>query len=91
MEKKNQMDQKRKYYRAPVEEHNKMRMEYVGNLLREYRNETMLSRKEFAAEYGISRSLVERIENGKIVTVHSLMRYLDAIQVSPEIIFEQVS
>lgn len=84
------MDQKRKYNRHHIKEHNKMRMQYLGNLLEEYRYDTMLSRQGFSEQYDISRSLIERIETGKVVTVHSLLRYLDALQVSPEIAFAEV-
>ena len=81
---------KRRYRKAPLEAHNEMRMKYIGQLLREYRNETQLSRADFAEEYeeyGISRSLIERIENGQVVTIHSLLRYMDCLHVDPETVF----
>ena len=84
------MLQKRKYHRAIIQAHNQMRMENLGCLLKQYRYNTMLSREDFAIEYGISKCLVERIESGKNVTVHSLLRILDIYMVSPQEIFEGV-
>lgn len=81
------MQNKRTYRKAPVEAHNEMRMRYLGHLLREFRKDTQLSRVDFAEEYGISRSLIERIEDGKVVTVHSLFRYMDCLHVEPETVF----
>ena len=84
------MSQKRKYRKALIQGHNQMRLEYIGGLLREYRFDSMLSREDFASEHGISRSLLERIETGKNVTVHSLLRVCDIFQLSPEEVFEGV-
>jgi transcriptional regulator with XRE-family HTH domain len=84
------MDQKRRYKKAPLEAHNEERLSYLGLLLREYRYETMLSLEDFASEFGISRSLLERIENGSNITLHSLLRILDIFQISPAEIFEGV-
>ena len=81
------MAPKIKYRKTGIEGHNQDRMEYVGNLLKQYRNDTMLSREDFAAEYGISRSLVERIETGKNVTINSLLRLCDIFMISPEDLF----
>ena len=84
------MEVKRKYHRAPVDGLNQMRMQQIGCLLREYRFNTYLSRDDFAHEYGISRSLVERIENGKNITLNSLLRICDIFQLRPQEIFEVV-
>ena len=83
------MNQKRIYRKAQIEGHNQMRMQQIGYLLREYRYETMLSRADFE-KLGMSRSVIERIETGKIVTTNSLFRYMDLLLVSPEDIFLEV-
>ena len=84
------MLQKRKYHRAIIQGHNQMRMENLGCLLKQYRYDTMLSREDFATEYNISKCLVERIESGKNVTIHSLLRFCDIFMISPELVFEGV-
>ena len=81
------MPKKRKYNRAIILAHNLDRMEYLGSLLKQYRWDTMLSREDFAKEYGVSKCLVERIEGGKNITLHSLLRILDIYMVSPEEVF----
>lgn len=81
------MKSKRRYNKAKLEAHNQQRLEYLGMLLKEYRNETLLSRVDFAHEYGISRSLLERVELGKNVTLHSVLRICDLFMISPSEIF----
>ena len=58
-----------------------MRMEYIGSLLKLYREDTFLSRMGFALEHGICRSLIERIETGQNCNIHSYLRYMDLLQV----------
>ena len=82
------METKRKYHRAIIEAHNQMRMEQVGQLLREYRNDNRMSREEFAKEHQISKSLLERAELGKNITMHSFYRICDSVFADPKEIME---
>ena len=84
------MENKRKYSRAPFNGLSQMRMEQIGNLLREYRYDTMLSRQDFAKEYGVSSSLVERIEDGKNVQILSIFRMCDIFNISPDELFREL-
>jgi len=83
-------EKKRKYYRTPVDGLNRMRMEQIGGLLREYRYDTMLSREDFAREYGISRSLVERAERGMSVHFLTYLRLADIFHIPVWQLFEGV-
>ncbi|WP_066633120.1 helix-turn-helix domain-containing protein [Labilibacter marinus] len=80
--------QKQKYHRVHFDGLAQMRMEAIGGVIRQYRYDTMLSREDFAKEYGISRSLVERIETGKNVNILSLFRICDIFMISPEELFQ---
>lgn len=84
------MPEKRKYNRAPYDGLSQMRMEYIGGLLRQYRYDTMLSREDFAKEYGISRSVVERIETGQNVNILSLFRMCNFFGISPSELFQGI-
>ena len=76
--------------RKPIEAHNQLRMQEVGSLIREYRRNTMLSRNEFYEEYGFSKSVLERIENGKNVELHSILRLCDIFYLSPSELFYEI-
>jgi len=67
---------KRKYNKLPVEDFHKSQIEYMGALLRSFRNDTFMSRKEFADKHNFSRILIERIETGKNVNTLSVLRYI---------------
>lgn len=77
------MDQKRIYRKAPLEAHHLMVCENLGHILKQYREDYGITKAELNQQ-GFSRSLVDRIEGGRVVTVHSLLRYLDFLQVRYE-------
>ena len=81
---------KAEYKRTHIEGHNKMRLDELGGLIREYRRNTMLSRKDFAKEFDISKGILERIENGKNVEMHSILRICDILFLSPKEIFHDI-
>lgn len=64
-----------------------MRLEEIGSLIREYRRKTMISRKEFAEEFGISKGILERIEGGNNIELHSILRICDIFYLSPHELF----
>lgn len=74
------MDQKRIYRKAPLEAHHEMIFENLGHILKQYREDNGITKEELNGQ-GFSRSLIDRIESGRVVTVHSLLRYLDFLQV----------
>lgn len=82
------MPEKRKHHLAPNDGLAQMKMEYIGGLLRHYRYDTMLSREVFAKEYGVSRSLLEKIETGKNVNILSLFHMCDKFGISPSELFQ---
>jgi len=82
------METKRKYRKAILEAHNQLRMEQIGQLLREYRNDTRMSREEFAKEHQISKNVLERAETGKNITMHSFYRICDSVFADPKEIME---
>jgi len=71
------MDAKKGHKRVKVDGLNQYRMEEIGAILREYRHNTLLSRKDFAEKYSISKNVVERVELGKPVHFHSILRLCD--------------
>ena len=73
--------------RHKIEGHNQMRLEELGGLIKEYRRNTMLSRKEFAEEFGISKGILERIEVGNNIELHSILRLCDIFYLSPHELF----
>lgn len=83
------MKVKKKYNRSPIEAHNKERMRKIGDFIKEYRRD-MFSRKEFAEEHGIAKSIIERIENSQNVELHSIFRICDALEISPEELFIEI-
>ena len=84
------MSNKRKYHRAKIDSLDKNRLQNIGGLIREYRFSTLLSRQDFAKENGISKSLIERVEKGKNITLHTLFRVCDGLNISLEDIFENM-
>jgi transcriptional regulator with XRE-family HTH domain len=50
----------------------------------------MLSREDFAKEYGISKGVVERVEQGKNVNILTLFRFCDKFGISPSELFQGV-
>ena len=83
------MKVKRNYLRTPIEAHNKERMQKIGDFIKEYRRD-MYSRIEFSEEHGITKSVLERAENGQNIMFHSILRICDALQLTPEELFAEV-
>jgi DNA-binding Xre family transcriptional regulator len=50
----------------------------------------MLSRKDFSNEFGISKGVLERIENGKNIELHSILRLCDIFYLSPKELFYDI-
>lgn len=83
---------KTKYRKRPIEAHNEMRMQYIAGLLKEHRLWLGLSRLEVEEEFGISRSVLERVEspNALNISMKTLMEVADVYQVSLEELFQGV-
>ena len=67
----------KKYRKRILENHNKERLLYIGNLIKEYRYDTQLSRANFAIEYDLPKITIQNAENGKNITLNTLFRILD--------------
>lgn len=71
---------KKKYYRRPISVEEKTKLEEIGSLIYQFRLDTQLSRRDFAFEYDIPHTVLERIENGGNYHFVSLLRVLDSLQ-----------
>lgn len=72
-----------KYRKQEIPELFYKRLAYTGQLLREYRRNTGMSRLEFEEEWGISRRTIEQIETGRPISVISLYRYASCFGLEP--------
>jgi len=84
------MESKRVQKRIRIDGLNQHRLEELGSLLKYYRQNQLLSRKELENQHGISKGIIERLENGKNVTLHSLLRVMDVFMLSPQDVFEGI-
>lgn len=67
------------------------RREQIGSLLKEYRIDNLMSRDELAEEYAISRSLIERVEAGKNITLQTYFRICDILMADPVKIMDVIN
>jgi len=74
---------KTKYRKQEVPEIYHKRLAYTGQLLREYRWGSGMSRQQIEKEYGISRRTIERIERGRPISMISLYRYASCFGLEP--------
>lgn len=74
---------KTKYRKQEIPELFYKRLAYTGQLLREYRRNTGMSRLEIEEEFGISHRTVEQIETGQPISVVSLYRYASCFSLEP--------
>ena len=74
---------KNKYKKHEVPELYLKRLAYTGQLLREYRWGTGMSRRDVEEVYGISRRTIERIERGRPISMISLYRYISCFELEP--------
>ena len=81
------MKEKRHYRKASLEAHHQIVIERLGTLLKIYREDYGITKEEID-NTGISRSLIDRIERGDVVTIQSLMRYMDYLQVDYSVMGE---
>ena len=72
-----------KYRKQEIPELYHKRLEYTGQLLREYRWSNGMSRQEVEEEWGISRRTIEQIERGRPISVISLYRYASCFGLEP--------
>ena len=67
----------RKYTKHEIPPLFKKRLSFIGGLLREYRWEENLTRKEVQELAGIHYRTISRIENGDNISLVTLFRYLN--------------
>ena len=72
-----------KYRKQEIPELFYKRLSYTGQLLREYRWSTGMSRLQIEEEFGISRRTIEQIERGRPISVISLYRYASCFGLEP--------
>lgn len=71
---------KKAYYRRPITSENKIRLIEIGHFIYLTRiEETGLSRRDFAIEFDIPHTVLQRIENGGNYEFISLLRVIDAL------------
>jgi transcriptional regulator with XRE-family HTH domain len=68
---------KKQYNKQEVPEIIKKKLKFLGALLREYRWEENLTRLEVQEQSGIHYRTTSRIENGENISLITLFRYLD--------------
>jgi DNA-binding XRE family transcriptional regulator len=78
---------KTKYRKQEVSEIYRKRLAYTGQLLREYRWNAGLSRKQVEEQWGISHRTIERIERGCPISLISLYRYISCFGLEPADVF----
>ena len=78
---------KTKYRKQEVPKLFHKRLAYTGQLLREYRRCTGMSRQQAEEEFGISRRTIEQIETGRPISLISLYRYASCFGLEPGDIF----
>lgn len=77
-----------KYKKQEVPPEFKKMFAFIGGILREFRWEEGLSRKEVQEESGIHHRTIARIENGENISLVTLFRYLNFLGLElPEIAF----
>jgi len=72
-----------KYRKQEIPDLFHKRLAYTGQLLREYRWGTGMSRQQIEEEFGISRRTVEQIETGRPISMISLYRYASCFGLEP--------
>ena len=72
-----------RYRKQEVPELFHKRLAYTGQLLREYRRGTGMSRLEIEEEFDISHRTIEQIETGQPISMISLYRYISCFDLEP--------
>lgn len=86
------MTPRKKYRKRPLEGHNVERLKYISGLFREHRLWMGYSREEMESEFGISRSVIERVESSKHLNqnLKTVFEMADIYHISPEELFQGV-
>lgn len=66
-----------KYKKQEITETTKQKLKFLGYLLREYRWEENLTRLEVQEQSGIHYRTIARIENGENISLITLFRYME--------------
>lgn len=72
-----------KYRKQEIPQLYHKRLRYTGQLLREYRWSTGMSRLQIEEEYGVSHRTIEQIERGRPISMISLYRYAACFGLEP--------
>lgn len=84
------MESKKGQKRKKIDGLNQHRLETIGSFLRKYRQNESLSRRKLANEIGISKGVIERLENGSGINLSYLLLVIDGLMLSPHSVFEGV-
>jgi len=74
---------KTKYRKQVIPDLFYKRLAYTGQLLREYRRCTGMSRQQIEEDFGISHRTIEQIESGRPISMISLYRYAQCFGLEP--------
>ncbi len=66
------------------------KLKLLGQIIKEYRVYSFLSRMDIDELYNFPRSLVERIEYGENFTLNTLFRIADILEISLSDIFKEI-
>ena len=84
------MQSNKGHKRGSIDGLNQHRLETLGAFLKHYRQNQLLSRKELESQHGISKGILERLESGQNITLHSLLRIMDVFMLRPQDVFEGI-
>jgi len=73
-----------------IPEHNRKRLETIGNYLREYRFNEGLTQQEISENTHLHRNSIVRAENGKNYTLLSLFELTDFYQINTNELFSGI-
>jgi len=68
----------------------KSKLKLLGEIIKEYRVYSFLSRMDIDELYKFPRSLLERIEYGKNITLITLFRITDILEISLSDLFKEI-
>jgi transcriptional regulator with XRE-family HTH domain len=73
-----------------IPDHNLRRLEYLSSYLRELRLNSGLTQEELSRQVNFHRNSIIRAENAKNLTLLSLFELADALEISPQELFQDI-
>lgn len=77
------------FMRKPLDPYTKQQLENLGKRIKKLRKEQESNYEQFAFKHGINRVQYGRYENGQDMNFSSLIRILQALEISPKDFFSE--